>query len=496
MVRSQVPLAALLVGAALPWAACLEGPKRPPNARRPAPSEPAKKRPPPADPGRRGDMPAPPREGLAAFPGAEGFGATTTGGRGGRVIAVTTTADAGPGSLRAALKEKGPRIVVFRVSGVIENEKPLDVEEPFVTIAGQTAPGDGITLAGEELRIQTHDVVVRHLRVRTGDQRKPRDGWDNRDVINFGHPERRGETHDVVLDHCSLSWAVDETLTIWFGSHDITVQHCLLAEPLFRSRHPEGPHSMGILIGEGAANVSLHHNLLANSNGRNPQVAGAGVVDFRNNVVYNWGEYAALFKGPGNRINFVANYYKKGPDSERAWTKTAIKVRENARDLELHVAGNVDPVLPSPGADNWPMVVWWNGQAMKDQKLRAAGELPHPPVTTHSAAEAYELVLAGAGATRPRRDPVDRRVVEGVRGGTGRIIDSTKDAGGWPEMRSAPAPADSDQDGMPDDWEKAHGLDPKSGADGSQDQDRDGWTNVEEYLNELADSPPHQGAGS
>jgi pectate lyase len=423
---------------------------------------------------------------LPAFPGAEGFGATTAGGRGGRVLFVTNTNDEGSGSLRAALKENGPRIVLFRVSGVIVNEKPLCIEEPFVTVAGQTAPGDGITIAGEELRVQTHDVVLRHLRVRTGDVQPPRDGWDNRDAVNFGHPGRRGDTFNVILDHCSFSWAVDESFTVWFQSHDITAQHCLIAEPLHHSRHPEGPHSDGILIGEGSANVSLHHNLLADSNGRNPQVAGAGVVDFRDNVVYNWGDYAALFKGRGNRINFVNNYYKKGPDSERAFTRTAIKVKEDAKDLELWVAGNVDPTLASAEGDNWPMVLWWSGKRMKDASLRASSELPHPPVTTVSANEAYESVLANAGATKPKRDAVDARVVAGVRNATGRIIDSTAEVGGWPEMASAPPPADSDRDGMPDEWEKAHGLDPASPADALLDRDGDGYTNLEEYLNELA----------
>jgi pectate lyase len=475
-VAPRVLLAAVLAAAA----GCKVGRRGPPPSK---PLPPAALQPTPPAPAA---APAASDRKLPAFRGAEGFGATTPGGRGGRVLRVTTLADSGPGSLRAALETRGPRIVVFAVSGVIDDERPLCIEEPFVTVAGQTAPGDGITLAGEELRIQAHDVVLRHLRVRTGDARTPHDGWDNRDAVNFGHPRREGDTHDVVLDHCSFSWAVDETLTVWYRSHDITVQHCLLAEPLFHSKHPEGPHSMGILIGEGAANVSLHHNLLADSNGRNPQVAGAGVVDFRDNVVFNWGEYAALFKGRGNRINFVANYYKRGPDSTKAWTPTAIKVREDARDLELFVSGNVDPTLPSADADNWPMVVWWSGKKMQDQKLRAAREHPHPEVATTPAAAAYETVLADCGATRPKRDAVDARVVAGVRDGTGRIIDSPQQVGGWPEPKSAPAPADSDGDGMPDAWESAHGLDPKDPADGAKDRDGDGVTNVEEYLDELA----------
>jgi len=193
---------ALLAAALAAPAACKVGHRRPPSpkplpraARAPEHSPSADKK-------------------LPAFPGAEGFGATTPGGRGGRVLRVTRLADSGPGSLRAALETPGPRIIVFTVSGVIDHVRPLCIEEPYVTVAGQSAPGDGITLAGEEVRIQAHDVVLRHLRIRTGDARPPKDGWDNRDVVNLGHPRRLGDTHDVVLDHCSLSWSVDETLTV------------------------------------------------------------------------------------------------------------------------------------------------------------------------------------------------------------------------------------------------------------------------------------------
>ncbi len=210
-VAPRVLLAVVLAAAA----GCKVGRRGPPPSK---PLPPAALQPTPPMPAA---APASSDRKLPAFRGAEGFGATTPGGRGGRVLRVTTLADSGPGSLRAALGTRGPRIVVFAVSGVIDDERPLCIEEPFVTVAGQTAPGDGITLAGEELRIQAHDVVLRHLRVRTGDARTPHDGWDNRDAVNFGHPRREGDTHDVVLDHCSFSWAVDETLTVWYRSHDI-----------------------------------------------------------------------------------------------------------------------------------------------------------------------------------------------------------------------------------------------------------------------------------
>jgi len=320
---------------------------------------------------------------LPAFRGAEGFGATTPGGRGGRVLRVTTLADSGPGSLRAALETRGPRIVVFAVSGVIDDERPLCIEEPFVTVAGQTAPGDGITLAGEELRIQAHDVVLRHLRVRTGDARTPHDGWDNRDAVNFGHPRREGDTHDVVLDHCSFSWAVDETLTVWYRSHDITVQHCLLAEPLFHSKHPEGPHSMGILIGEGAANVSLHHNLLADSNGRNPQVAGAGVVDVRDNVVFNWASTRRCSRGAATGSTSSRTTTSAAPTRRRRGRRPRSRsARTRATSSSGSPATSIRRCGRPPPTPTWTTGRWSSGGAASRCRTRSCAlraSSPAPP---------------------------------------------------------------------------------------------------------------------
>jgi pectate lyase len=423
---------------------------------------------------------------LPAFPGAQGFGATTVGGRGGTVYEVTNLDDSGPGSLRDAVEAKGPRIVVFRVDGTIEEHTPLKIEHPFITIAGQTAPGGGITLSGEEVRVQTHDVVIRHLRIRTGDVVVPVDGWDNRDVINFGAPDNLGGTYNVVIDHCSLSWSVDETLTTWYGSHDITVQNCILSEALYHSFHPKGPHSMGILISDGSYRISIHHDLLADINGRNPQVCDSGVVDIRNNVVYNWGEYAALFKSPDQKINFIANAYQAGPDAGTSFSPSAVKLHDDATPMQLCIEDNIDPVCTSLNDDNWDMVVWTDCLQVTDLSLRRATEFNHPTTATMDVSVAYAYVLKYAGATRPERDAIDTRIVGDVQNGTGGIIDSPADVGGWVTMWQGTPPSDQDHDGMPDDWETAHGLDPRNAADSAKDRNGDGYTNLEEYLNSLA----------
>jgi hypothetical protein len=420
---------------------------------------------------------------MPAFPGAEGFGADTPGGRGGHVLRVANLNDSGAGSLREALSVPGPRIVVFLVSGTIVHTSPLKITEPYVTVAGQTAPGDGIALAGEEVRVQTHDVVLRHVRIRTGDVVPPADGWTNRDALNLGAPGR--PAHDVVIDHCSFSWSVDELVSIWYGSHDVTIQWSILSEALLNSRHPKGPHSMGLLAGDGATRLSIHHNLLAHNNQRNPELDGIALADVRNNVVYNWGEEPALLDSRGNRVNFVGNCYRTGPDAFRSFGLTAVRVDPVASDLRLFIERNRDPTL-GPSDDNWGMVLMTDtNRPPPDRSMQALELHPVPPMSLDAAALAAVRVLADAGAARPTRDLVDHRVVRSAWSRTGRIIDSPSDVGGWPALRSAPPPKDSDRDGMPDWWERAHGLNPREAADGAQDRDGDGYTNVEEYLNVL-----------
>ena len=230
---------------------------------------------------------------LPAFPGAEGFGATTPGGRGGKIIKVTNLNDSGPGSLRQALQYDAPAIIIFTTGGIINLRTKLYITSPFVTIAGQTAPGDGICIRGNGIAIQTHDVVLRYLKVRPGEiDFGPKNKWDNIDAISLGSASSK--VYNVVLDHCSLSWAVDEVIGMWHDVRNVTVQHCTISEALHTSRHPKGYHGMGLLAGEKTANVSLHHNLFAHNNDRNPLLYTQGVVDFRNNVIYNPAEWPLI----------------------------------------------------------------------------------------------------------------------------------------------------------------------------------------------------------
>lgn len=426
---------------------------------------------------------------IPAFPGAEGFGADTPGGRGGRVIVVRNLNDSGPGSLREAVETEGPRIVVFAVSGIIDLKSPLRVMEPYLTLAGQSAPAPGVCLRGEGLRIETHDVVVRHLRSRPGE------GLGREvDAISIGGAARR-----VVLDHCSATWSVDEALSPSGAIGDVTVQWCLIGEALRRSVHSKGEHGYGSLV-RAAGGVTLHHNLWVKNTARNPRLGDNygrppwPVFDVRNNVMALWGAVCSGMTGDRLQANYVGNYLKPGPESVR---RPPIVLTQTA-DVEFYLSGNL--------VEGWPEFAENDGRFFTPQEAGgrplfrlAAAPFPAPPVRTSPARQAYEEVLAGAGATRPVRDAVDARLVEEVRRGAGRIIDSTREAGGWPDYGAAAAPPDADSDGMPDVWERARGFDPRDPADAAADRDGDGYTNIEEYLNALADGRADamtQGKGS
>lgn len=436
---------------------------------------------------------------IPSFPGAEGYGGLTPGGRGGAVKFVTNLDDSGPGSLREAVEAKGPRIVVFRVGGAIALKKPLSINEPFITIAGQTAPGDGICLRGQPLGISTNDVIVRYLRVRLGGQSGGDDAVSSRFQKN------------VILDHLSASWSVDETMSV-YHCENVTVQWCLVSESLYQSSHKKGHHGFGGIWGSN--NSTYHHNLLAHHSSRNPRFASSsGFTDFRNNVIYNWGYNSSyggemMQKGRVNfsTINMVANYYKPGPATSGGSVSHRIanpSTRKAEQDLgKWYVSGNFMEGDPKVSADNWDGGV----QADLTPELLAKARLTEPwpsmPIRPQTAEQAYESVLKHAGASLPKRDAIDARIIGETRAGTATfggsaytpkkkqassgktgIIDSENDVGGWVEMKGGDPPADRDLDGMPDAWESRHGLDPDK-PDGTGDKDNDGYTNVEEYLND------------
>lgn len=419
-----------------------------------------------------------------AFLGAEGWGRFAAGGRGGDVYTITNLNDDGPGSLRDAVRA-GNRTVVFRVSGTIELKSELIVERSNITIAGQTAPGDGICLRRFPLRIRgAKDVIVRYLRIRVGDEAgKPLDGLEVRDAEN------------IIIDHCSVSWTIDEGINTWHGTKNLTVQWCLIAEPLHRSVH-RGPHAFG--ASWGGQNTSYHHNLFAHAAGRNPSIAGGDHdhtinMDYRNNVVYNWRHRTC--DGKPVSINVVNNYYKPGPATQANVRRRIVKIDDNMaryKNFEplWYIQGNVMEGAPDLVVDNWKGGVEFEGNT-NEAKNRRREAFPFAPVTTQSATDAYKLVLADVGANRPARDAVDTRVLREVAAGTASrgergIIDRPSDAGGWPQLKTAPAPADTDSDGMPDAWEKAHGLNPRDPADRNANSLDQAHTNLEVYLNESA----------
>jgi pectate lyase len=428
----------------------------------------------------------PPLQGLPVFPGAEGFGTRTPAGRGGKVIEVTSLADHGPGTLREALNDPAPRTIVFRVGGTLELESPLIITQPFFTLAGQTAPGDGICLKNTGLTIATHDVLIQHLRVRPGSEGRIEP--DDNDALTLlgTHGKITDGAHHVVIDHVSASWSEDEAVNTWFGAHDITFSWCIISEALDQSRHHKGHHSAGLLIGDGCDHVTVHHTLMAHNGFRNPLISSGGTHDIINNVVYDPGNLAGeIFDTDSNSfVNFVGNDFRPGRSTEPGLFEIIVN---SSGVPKLYVEGNRGPHHPQKGGDDWSLVSYKFDQKIAPVQYRAAQRFVTWPVTATDADTAFAAVLARAGATRPKRDVVDARIVIEVKSGTGSMINSPVQVGGYPKLAGGAAPDDTDHDGMADAWEQAHGLDSKNPADGKADADQDGYTNLEEYLHSLTE---------
>ena len=458
-----------------------------------------------------------PQATIPAFPGAEGGGKFSFGGRGGKVLVVTNLNDDGPGSLRWACEQGGARIIVFNVAGIIQLKSPVIIRAPYITIAGQSAPGDGVCIAGESVWIDTHDVVIRFMRFRRGATEVTR-----RDDALGGNP-----VGNIMIDHVSASWGLDENMSMYRHVYDrggakqeklptvnVTIQNSIFSECLDTYNH-----SFGSTIG--GLNSTFIRNLWANNISRNPSVGMYGDFGFVNNVIFNWWNRSADGGDHRSLFNFINNYYKPGPitPKDRPISFRILKP-ESGRDTahksvfgKAYVNGNIVEGNDKVTADNWAggVQVGDNGSDAGDHMaaIRVNEPMPMAPVTMVDAKTAYNYVLENAGATLPKRDAVDTRIVQEVK--TGRIVytengktgigaqfikrrlpeDSYKQGiithpsqvGGYPDYKGTPY-KDSDNDGIPDDWEKKNGLNPNNAADATQEaKSKSGYSNIEEYLN-------------
>lgn len=442
-------------------------------------SNPAMGAPPPAN---KADLPA--------FPGAEGAGSRAKGGRGGDVYHVTNTKDSGPGSLRNGVAGSGARTIVFDVGGIITLASPLSIKRDSLTIAGQTAPGDGIVVRGWQTVVAADDFVLRHVRFRGGDLQKKK----SKNGDGFTEDSLTLNGTRVIVDHVSASWGIDESLSGGSEFDRLTVQYCIIAEGLRKTclfhgeydcSHPG--HSMGSLFKTkgGSPTFTIHHNLYASNNNRNPAIGGyeasqVVVADIRNNVLYNTpsrGYSSGLSKQTS--LNYVGNVFIAGPDNDSGdkslfdadpEDKLTIWASGNARDLDRN--GKIS--LSSVG---WEAIEGTYDKAGKEHATAA--------VTTHPAAEAFTLVTTNAGARPWNRDAPDARILDNVATGKGKLVDSQEDVGGYGTVATGTTPKDTDGDGMPDAWETAYGTNPAK-DDNNGDLDGDGWTNLEEYLHDAA----------
>ena len=474
------------------------------------------------------------QEKTPAFPGAEGFGRYVSGGRGGNVYHVTSLADDGTeGTLRWALGKSGAKTIVFDVSGTIHLQSSLDIAIGNVTIAGQTAPGDGICVADYPVAIKANNVIVRYMRFRLGNKNvllNGADGWDA-----FGGMDQE----NIIVDHCSVSWSIDECLSV-LGNKNTTVQWCLVAQSLVNSGHSKGAHGYG--GNWGGSGASFHHNLIAHHGSRTPRLGPRPTtqlderMDMRNNVIYNFGGNGC-YGGEGMTVNIVNNYYKPGPGTptdKKGYRIAGIGIRTNeyvekypAYAPALHlwgkyfVTGNYNTKYSSVNNDNWTYGIInqikasdCDGTFTAETKdsIKLAEPMDFVATTTHSADDAYDRVLDYAGASLSR-DSFDELMVSDARNGaasyTGkglskgfvnsqddnRPADAAEDWSAWPTLNSTAAPVDTDGDGMPDEWEKSNGLDPSDPSDGKT-IGTDGYSNLENYLNSLvADITEKQNEG-
>ncbi len=419
-----------------------------------------------------------------AFPGAEGFGRYTTGGRGGKVLIVDNLEDNNdPGSLRWAIGQQGARTIIFKVSGNIELSTPLKVSYGDLTIAGHSAPGDGICVTSDYMQLVdgVDNVIIRYMRFRAAKGSGEYDAAWGRNCSN------------IIIDHCSFSWGNDEVAS-FYDNTSFTMQYCMVSESFYSSTHPKGLHGYGGIWG--GMNASFHHNLIAHHTSRNPRFCGARfhedtrdleVVDFRNNVIYNWGSNS-IYGGEMGKQNMVNNYFKSGPATSSSKKNRIVEI--SSYDSEWYIDGNYVEGYPSITEDNWSGGV----QGASNTATKLISPLEFGTINTETAEQAYSNVLSNVGASK-KRDDIDNRIINevesgsatygGVYGANTGIIDSQEDVGGLPQLESSNFITDYDYDGMDDNWELENGLSPNDAFDHDDYTLDANYTNLEVYLNSL-----------
>ncbi|KAA5827985.1 pectin methylesterase [Algibacter amylolyticus] len=413
-----------------------------------------------------------------AFPTAEGFGKYATGGRGGIIYTVTNLNDDGEGSFRKGILKSGPRTIVFNVSGTIELQKSLEINKGDVTILGQTAPGKGITIKGYPVFIKGDNVILRYLRFRMGDTNKVE-----------GDALGARNTNNVIIDHCSISWGTDENAS-FYNNTNFTLQWCIISEALNNSVHSKGAHGYGGIWG--GVNASFHHNLIVSNNSRNPRFSGSSstknseneFVDFRNNVIYNWGTNS-IYGGEKGTYNIVNNYFKSGPATKAS--SAGRIVNPYAPYGKFYIHGNFVNGYNNITKTNWDGGVKCDNPL--DTKLNAEINIFNN-IETQNANEAYLKVLKEAGVSH-QRDAVDVRIINNTKAGTANykngIIDSQDNVGGWPLLKVEEGPLDSDKDGMPNVWELENNLNPNVNDSNLNTLDKK-YTNIEVYSHSLSNN--------
>ncbi len=438
-----------------------------------------------------------------AFPGAEGFGKYTTGGRGGKVWVITNLNDKGPGSFREAVEAKGPRIIVFAVAGTIHLESKLSILKD-VTIAGQSSPGEGICIADQPVTLAGDNIIVRYLRFRMGDKYQRGGMVDGNGADDaFGGNRRK----NIIIDHCTMTWSTDEAFSV-YGGDSTTLQWNLITEPLNYSYHFETGdkdyehHGYGGIWG--GSHLSAHHNLFAHCNSRNPRFNGARLgakdefVDFRNNVIYNWGGNN-VYGGEGGVYNIVNNYYKYGPNTSKSVKYRIVNPSKQEKPFigfgKYYVSGNFVDEAPDVSANNWLGIHMGGGTDADKKEAVVDKAFATESIADQSAQKSFENVLKNVGASLPVRDTMDQRIINEVKNRTGRFVDVQGGyphgtayeltVNAWPTLRQLFTWVDNDKDGIPDQWEKEHGLNAGDATDAAGHKLHKHYTNIEVYLNSL-----------